>query len=70
MTEALIDSLSPLTPQPMESDDSQIIKDPSILSRNETPPMQVFTEGITPLRERFEGKLLIEEAKHIVLLNP
>jgi hypothetical protein len=68
MTEALIDSLSPLTPQAIESDDSRINNDPYTLSRTETPITQVFTEDVTPSREQFEGN--IPEDERIVLLNP
>jgi hypothetical protein len=68
MTEALIDSLSPLTPQAIESDDSWINNDPYTFSRTETPITQVLPEGVTPSREQFEGN--IPEDERIILLNP
>jgi hypothetical protein len=69
MTEGLIDSLSPLTPQAIESDDMQINNNPITLSRTETSITQVYTEGGTSSREQFKGSPIPEDQK-IVLLNP
>ena len=68
MTDILIDLLSLLTPQQMEQESSRVLKDPISSLRTESPLTQVYTEGITPLRDRPGGMNALEE--RVILLDP
>ena len=67
MTDILIDSLSPLSPQQTEQESSRVLKDPTSPLRTESPLMQVYTKGIMPLRDWPEGMKTLEE--RVILLN-
>ena len=68
MTEILIDSLSPLTPQQTEQESSRVLKDPISPLRMESPLTQVYMEGVTPSRDRPGGMNALEE--RVILLDP
>ena len=68
MSEILIESLSLLTPQQMEQESSRVLKDPTSPLRMESPLTQVYTEGVTPLRDQPEDMNALEE--RAILLYP
>ena len=55
ITEILIDSLSSSTPQQTKHESSRVFNNPTSCLRMESPLMQVYTEGITPLRDHPKG---------------
>ena len=67
MTEILIDSLSLLTPQQTEQESSRVLKGPISTLRMESPLMQVYTEGVMPLRDWPGGMNALEE--RVILLD-
>ena len=67
MTEIVIDSLSPLTPQQTEQESSRVLKDSISPLRMESPLTQVYTEGVMPLRDRPWGMIALKE--RVILLD-
>ncbi|KAI6119092.1 hypothetical protein EV401DRAFT_1888376 [Pisolithus croceorrhizus] len=48
--EVIRDSTSPLTPQQTELDNSWMSSDPVLVWRTQSPPIEIYDEGETPLR--------------------
>ncbi|KAI6124722.1 hypothetical protein EDD16DRAFT_1517367 [Pisolithus croceorrhizus] len=49
-TEVIRDSMSPLTPQQTKLDNSWMSSDPVLVWRTQSPPIELYDEGETPLR--------------------
>ncbi|KAI6115504.1 hypothetical protein EDD16DRAFT_1520667 [Pisolithus croceorrhizus] len=49
-TEVIRDSMSPLTPQQTELDNSWMSSDPVLVWRTQSPPIEIYDEGETPSR--------------------